>query len=164
MAETVGGLALEEELGDEGERKLFGVIEQLLSQDDLHSIAEAGAASASDDAVFMSTFIPRHLGEIRDPETHIEQQQADRGTPDAAMEPLGTTDPVSWPRSEQSKAVRFEEDETEPDEATSDSEGSEGGEQLPRGFKHEDKDAKRVNAMACSCERIADCLRSARRR
>lgn len=120
------------------------------------------ASSAQNDAVFMSSYIPRNLGEVYDPERDIEAINKGKGEDliYAGVTGLNTqsastkaAEGVETPNAEGStdksrrpsvKSVRFEDEENQDsEEGTSDSE-DEDAERKPRGFRHEDREAKRV--------------------
>lgn len=133
---------------------------------------EAKAKKEVDDAVFFGSYIPRSLGEVYDPERDIDILKAGKGETliyagitkldisegkegaDAqpaeakeveAVEEVAEEEPpaaAGSPRA--SKNVRWadeEEDEAEEEEAAAEVEH----ERKPRGFRHEDRDAKKVS-------------------
>jgi RIO kinase 1 len=94
-----------------------------------------------DDAVFMSSYIPRSLAEVYDPERDVEVVKAGKGDQliyagiaglkqdvtdgDALAEPLASVR-LDAPLDDASASASSEDDR-------------------PRGFRHEDKDAKKVS-------------------
>lgn len=120
------------------------------------------ASSAQNDAVFMSSYIPRNLGEVYDPERDIEAINKGKGedliyagvtglnTQSASSKPAGGPDTsyaegsTDKSRRPSVKSVRFEDEEDQDSaEGTGDSE-DEDAERKPRGFRHEDREAKKV--------------------
>lgn len=82
-----------------------------------------------DDAVFMASFIPRSLAEVFDPERDADLVAAGKGDQLVYAGLTGTNMPLAEP--------------SEPSEDGSMSEASDSPNQ-PRGFRHEDRDAKKV--------------------
>jgi len=123
------------------EADLLQIIQQWLDQP---------ATDMDDDAVFMSSFIPRSLSEVYDPERDVEVVKAGKGDQliYAGLTGLKETikpDPVQI-ITEQVKSVRFEDAEEKSeahydDDQAEDEDGAAG---RPRGFRHEDRDAKKV--------------------
>jgi len=104
-----------------------------------------------DDAVFMSSFIPRSLSEVYDPERDVEVVKAGKGD---QLIYAGLTGLKETARSttdaevvDKIRNVRFE-DEEEAEDEESDDEDVDGEDvtDRPRGFRHEDRDAKKVRA------------------
>lgn len=150
IAPTVGILAKEDETGNEGEERLFGVIQELLEREGTDGDLESpnNGTKGNEDAIFMSTFIPRHLGEIRDPENHIERERANNDAVESRLQKLEVEDPL--PHVDPSaKSVRFEDDVDSSDTGSEADDDGDDGERKPKGFKHEDKDAKKVRYTAC---------------
>lgn len=119
-------------------------------------------SAAQDDAVFMSSYIPRNLGEVYDPERDIEainkgqgedliyagvtglntQSTTTKGAAVGESEAVeGTSDKSRRPSI---KSVRFEGEENEESEEETGESDDEDAERKPRGFRHEDRDAKKV--------------------
>jgi RIO kinase 1 len=131
----------------------------------------------ADDAVFMSSFIPRTLGQVYDPERDIELVKAGKGDQLIYNQTLNAV-PTPAPRAEESveraedqaasKAEVEVEGRLSAQDALSEAEDAEADEQSqaedaedseedgeahkgPRGFRHEDRDAKKVRPPLSSC-------------
>jgi RIO kinase 1 len=120
---------------------------------------------AQDDAVFMSSYIPRNLGEVYDPERDIDRINKGQGEDliyagitglntqangkgKAAEAPASKEGQEAESVAERSrrpsvKSVRFEDEQEESEDGSEDSDDDES-ERKPRGFRHEDKEAKKV--------------------
>jgi RIO kinase 1 len=117
-----------------------------------------------DDAVFMSSYIPRSLAEVYDPERDVEVVKAGKGDQliyagiAGLKREVAEADSLTEPLA---RGVRFDDEEINGDEAAHDHEDetagvdgadadadvvSSGGgdEDKPRGFRHEDKETKKV--------------------
>ncbi|KAJ9119233.1 hypothetical protein QFC22_003725 [Naganishia vaughanmartiniae] len=126
---------------------------------------------AQDDAVFMSSYIPRTLGEVYDPERDIDLLAKGQGegliyagltglntkspgakgkgkqpeTTDTKQRENGNDAVPEKARRQSIKSVRFEDEEDgDSDEDSDDSDDEDGSEKKSRGFRHEDRDAKKV--------------------
>ncbi|GMK53987.1 hypothetical protein CspeluHIS016_0105730 [Cutaneotrichosporon spelunceum] len=78
------GLSREEEAGDAGEDRLLDVLREWLDREPEEEKAEEDtddvkAKAEVDDAVFFSSYIPRSLGEVYDPERDIDILKAGKG-------------------------------------------------------------------------------------
>jgi RIO kinase 1 len=137
-------------------------------QDDSKSTAADGTttanatSSAQDDAVFMSSYIPRNLGEVYDPERDIEAINKGQGedliyagvtglntqsasTKGAAVIEKESNEATSEKSRRQSiKSVRFEDEDEQESEGETEDSDDEDAERKPRWFRHEDRDAKKV--------------------
>lgn len=116
-----------------------------------------------DDAVFMSSFIPRSLAEVYDPERDVEVVKAGKGDQLIYAGLAGLKDKVGVVDESrtsliddnaavdgvQSKleSVRFEDNEFTPDDVQETDEEEAEDEDRPRGFRHEDRDAKKVGRL-----------------
>jgi len=112
---------------------------------------EAAAHKATEDSVFMRSFIPRSLNEVLDPERAVLARAAPNGS--GAVEGVTKGVPLS---PERNTKVRFtgvpqQEDESNDDEEEGDGDVSEEEtegrvftDRQPRGHRHEDKEAKKV--------------------
>lgn len=120
----------------------------------------------TDEAVFMSSYIPRNLGEVYDPERDIDVIAAGKGE-DLIYAGLagvsgsngngssGTTRPKSALRNtgesinDEGKkgGVKWEDEQDDEDseDEDEDDEADDDKEKRPRGFRHEDKDSKKVS-------------------
>jgi RIO kinase 1 len=126
VSESVG-LDPAAELGDEGEPRLAAIVEERRCED----------RDETDDAVFMSSFIPRNLGEVYDPERDVDLVNAGRG--DELI--YSTLAKVATTRAEKDEVVPNEQAATDSDSG----ESTDGNDkQRPKGFRNEDKDAKKV--------------------
>ena len=168
VSDTVG-LRREDELGDEGETMLLDVVRSRIEDSDgttddadsaLGDSMDASnrrppekRSSATEDAVFKSSFIPRSLAEVYDPERDVDILQAGHGDQliyaRLAGFDLTSTASTNDGRdmgdlpSRLSKSVRFEDEEQEfAEEEEGDADDLE--EKRPRGFRHEDREAKKV--------------------
>jgi RIO kinase 1 len=133
---------------------------------DSSSIGEEQGKRATDEAVFMSSYIPRNLGEVYDPERDIDKIAAGKGDEliyasltgvngagQNREEEAGRTKSAlkgekSGGEAEQRRGVKWE-DELEEDEEESEDDDDydeDGKEKKSRGFRHEDKDAKKVSS------------------
>jgi RIO kinase 1 len=130
------------------------------------STSTAATSLAQDDAVFMSSYIPRNLGEVYDPERDIDRINKGQGEDliyagitglnthangkakandaSAPKEEGGAAEAVAdRSRRPSVKSVRFEDEQDESEDESEDSDDDES-ERKPRGFRHEDKEAKKV--------------------
>lgn len=183
--------SLEMEKGDDGERRLVGVLEEWLKE----------PSDKTDDAVFMESYIPRTLAEVYDPERDVdvlksgggdeliyagvtglklahesanakvkekekEKQSASAGAGAGAddankREEVDADENVEkgervkgkckdeGKNDKTSKSVRFEDEVDEHDEEDDAQEAEEQGEEegmdkKSRGFRHEDRESKKV--------------------
>jgi RIO kinase 1 len=122
----------------------------------------------TDDAVFMSSFIPRNLGEVYDPERDVELVNAGRGDEliystlakvatgaKKGVAASGPTEAVHEQRGmeeagkQEDNGIADQSSDTAP---MTDSEDKEDDKARPKGFRNEDKDAKKVclSFEACS--------------
>ena len=118
----------------------------------------------TDDAVFMSSFIPRNLGEVYDPERDVDLVKAGRGDEliystltgvlgRSTKETSGTgSGSASTTRNDNDQAGDEVDSKTGADEHDGDAEQNEDDDNeneydtsKPRGFRNEDKDAKKVS-------------------
>lgn len=171
----VDGLPREAELGQNGEKRLMSIARAWIradddDADDEHASETTGKAvshesaksAASDEAVFMSSFIPRNLTEVYDPERDVDILNSGRGEQLIYAGLTGINTPVPEVRTDTAstgivesqeedglpqklrKAVRFEDAKEDV--------GSVDGVQVEcipkdsrlRGFRHEEKQAKKV--------------------
>ncbi|KAK4688366.1 RIO kinase 1, partial [Tremellales sp. Uapishka_1] len=171
--ETVGGLTREEETGHEGEERLLEVVRLCLetvdpgndSIDDPSTIAEASEAAAlkaSDDAVFMSSYIPRNLGEVYDPERDVDILRSGGGdnliyagltgldTLSGPSAPAFDAEEVESTPPSTKKGVRFDDDDDDDDvdDENENDEHEDEEDKRPRGFRYEDKEAKKERKKA----------------
>jgi RIO kinase 1 len=110
---------------------------------------EAAANKATEESVFLKSFIPRSLGEVLDPEKNLASGGA--GTADKVVTKTKAVEEKEEVTSP-SKSVRFtgvprqadETEESEDEDEEEDEEGKDFVEKKPRGHRHEDKDAKKV--------------------
>lgn len=154
------------------EEGLFDIIRNWLA----HGVgqgADAAAETAADqsqpasgapvsDRVFMSSYIPRNLGEVYDPERDIEIIASGKGGDliYAGLTGLKTeTQSTEAPKDGVKEPVseHGSDDETS---ASSDEEDA----AKPRGFRHEDKEAKKVSAIAARCRISAELMPSQERK
>lgn len=143
-----------------------------LQEDSSKPVTRAGGTAptpsatslAQDDAVFMSSYIPRNLGEVYDPERDIDRINKGQGEDliyagitglNTQANAKGKADdaPVTKEESKVAesaaersrrpsvKSVRFEDEQEESESEDSDDDELE---RRPRGFRHEDKEAKKV--------------------
>ena len=129
--------------------------------------------------MFMSSFIPRTLGQVYDPERDIELMKAGKGdqliynetlgadptartpaTPGAAAAKTDGDDEAAQqeqPRAEGTPETTGSADGGEADSAGEEEDDSEEEEDVqkgPRGFRHEDRDAKKVSLCLFSALRF----------
>ncbi|WRT68011.1 uncharacterized protein IL334_004986 [Kwoniella shivajii] len=133
------GITREEELGADGDGKLAGIITEWVKQ----------PSSKTDDAVFLSSYIPRTLAEVYDPERDVDLLK--RGGGDeliyAGVTGLKLADKQEPDDAKKDvKEVRFEEET--PEAGSESEEDSDDEPYRPRGFRHEDKDAKKERKKA----------------
>ncbi|WWC62829.1 uncharacterized protein I303_105427 [Kwoniella dejecticola CBS 10117] len=131
------GLSHEDEMSAEGDEKLAAIVSEWLCQ----------PSSKTDDAVFLSSYIPRTLAEVYDPERDVDLLK--RGGGDdliyAGITGLKLADKTD---SKDVKEVRFEDEIHSEAGPASEGEESEEESHKPRGFRHEDKDAKKERKKA----------------
>ncbi|TFK52439.1 RIO1-domain-containing protein [Heliocybe sulcata] len=141
---------------------------------------EAGHAgqnemSTHEDAVFMKSWIPRTLTEVKDPERDLDILSRGEGSKLIYADTIGLIKPaLKQPQSEiganKGTGVRFAdadsdatsedgsdaEEEQDDDEGASEDEDKENGkafqERAPRGHRHEDKEAKKERKKAVKAE------------
>ena len=121
----------------------------------------------TDDAVFMSSFIPRNLGEVYDPERDVDLVKAGRGDEliystltgvlgRSTKETSGTgPGSASTTMNDKEQVEAGIESKTDADEHEGDADKNEEDDNedeydtsKPRGFRNEDKDAKKVSPSA----------------
>ena len=125
--------------GQDSEEQLLDVLEDWLRNDP--------PSTDDDDGVFMSSFIPRSLAEVYDPERDVAALNA--GNRDqliyAGITGIGEPSKETEELSTKVKSVRFEDEEhdAEGDVAEEEDEPSEHVHKS-RGFRHEDREAKKV--------------------
>ncbi|CAG8687701.1 13864_t:CDS:2, partial [Acaulospora colombiana] len=109
---------------------------------------EAAATQATEESVFLSSFIPRSLGEVLDPEKNYASGQA--GTADKLVAKSKRVDkaPTSPSKNVRFTGVPRQEDESESEEEDEEDEKDEFVDKKPRGHRHEDKDAKKERKKA----------------
>lgn len=132
VSESVG-LASDEELGDEGERRLAGILDERLQEE----------RDEADDAVFMSSFIPRTLGEVYDPERDAELVNAGRGDELIYAKLTGLDEADTTGAEIHGDAATVLGESAGSDSEDTKDENDEGARQT-KGFRNEDKEAKKV--------------------
>ena len=141
---------------------------------------EAGRKE-TDEAVFMSSYIPRNLGEVYDPERDIDVIAAGKGddliyagltgvtgtngSSGMTGRPKSALKTGTDPTAEEGKkggGVKWEDEQDDEDseEDDGDEDQDDDKEKRPRGFRHEDKDAKKVSGENVSRYRSSSSLRS----
>ncbi|KAK8858806.1 hypothetical protein IAR55_003036 [Kwoniella newhampshirensis] len=137
------GLSKDEELGPDGDKKLAAIVDEWFKS----------PSNQTDDAVFMASYIPRTLADVYDPERDVDVLK--RGDGDdliyAGVTGLKLSHPTEASPKIASKTVRFDDRDDENKARDSDQEDgtlSESDERKPRGFRHEDKDAKKERKKA----------------
>jgi RIO kinase 1 len=135
VSESVG-LEPADEMGDAGEERLAAIVRGRLEEE----------RDETDDAVFMSSFIPRNLGEVYDPERDVDLVNAGRGDELIYSTLTGVPNTASEAKDDATPQGSAEVDATEKGEedAESEDEHDEEDRNRPRGFRNEDKDAKKV--------------------
>jgi RIO kinase 1 len=178
-SETVAGITRGDENGVEGEGRLMEVVrcwlENTLKQDLALSYGGLGTSSGApdvgnEDAVFKSSYIPRNLGDVYDPERDIEVVNAGRADTLIYARLTGLEESTQVPIVHRSSTDGEHGDEGSSGEeqtCTGTDSGDEASAPLPgsrsRGFRHEDKNARKVGP-GCPYEiRLADADRSGRR-
>ncbi|OCF75437.1 Atypical/RIO/RIO1 protein kinase [Kwoniella mangroviensis CBS 8886] len=133
------GPSHEEELSADGDDKLAAIVTEWLGQ----------PSNKTDDAVFLSSYIPRTLAEVYDPERDVDLLK--RGGGDdliyAGITGLKLADKTEEKAPKEVKEVRFEDDQVE-EESESEDEAQDEQPHKSRGFRHEDKDAKKERKKA----------------
>ncbi|WWD05333.1 hypothetical protein V865_003406 [Kwoniella europaea PYCC6329] len=133
------GLSHEEELSPDGDGKLAAIVTEWLSH----------PSNKTDDAVFLSSYIPRTLAEVYDPERDVDLLK--RGGGDdliyAGITGLKLADKTEETGPKEVKEVRFEDEQAE-EESESEDEAQDDQPHKSRGFRHEDKDAKKERKKA----------------
>lgn len=186
------GLSREEEDGDDGESKLLDILREWLDKPEevVEDIDKSKSESQVDDAVFFSSYIPRSLGEVYDPERDVDLLRSGQGdkliyasltglklddkknmeeagdkadkeevgdatkepaeakvvstpVPSAPEEPTPTEPSATETPAPEKKSVRWEDELSGEDD--DDEEDEPDFERRSRGFRHEDKDAKKVS-------------------
>ncbi|EIW67707.1 hypothetical protein TREMEDRAFT_21535, partial [Tremella mesenterica DSM 1558] len=167
--DTVDSLTKEDEMGEDGDIRLTDVLQTWLAKPDGENLAiqlarpdlevlakERDSATQVDEAVFMTSYIPRNLAQVYDPERDVELLR--RGDHDKLIY-AGITN-LSLGAKSQSHEVTGDENHSpgktgdggsdagiERSRSGGDSAGeSESGEEhnrAPRGFRHEDREAKK---------------------
>lgn len=132
------------------EEGLFEVIRNWLAHGVGHEVQTSSATTIdaeeqsqqASDRVFMSSYIPRNLGEVYDPERDIEIIASGKGGDliYAGLTGLKTESKSVPVEEEEAKDVRPEGGSDDDSNGTSDEEDT----TKPRGFRHEDKEAKKV--------------------
>ncbi|WWC88437.1 uncharacterized protein L201_003348 [Kwoniella dendrophila CBS 6074] len=125
----------EEELSPNGDAKLAGIVTEWLTQ----------PSNKTDDAVFLSSYIPRTLAEVYDPERDVDLLKKGGGD-DLIYAGITGLKLADQAEPKDIKEVRFEETEEQSDLESG--EESEESPHKPRGFRHEDKDAKKERKKA----------------
>jgi RIO kinase 1 len=111
---------------------------------------DAAAHKATEDSVFMRSFIPRSLNEMIDPERTMLAASATAAGGDIGGETKALPDSVEKGAKVRFTGVPRQEGESdyssseEEDGSEGDAAGGEFREKQPRGHRHEDKDAKKV--------------------
>lgn len=198
------GLSPEEEQGDAGEDRLLDILKTWLDAEPdatADAVATTSEQKAVDDAVFFSSYIPRSLGEVYDPERDVELLRSGQGDkliyagvtglqiadgkggeeaeaeaevkaevkPKAAAEAeteveakvetkaevpaaaaaveaeVEADKPADAEAPKPTKTVRFEGDDDEEEEEEGSDDDDAPAERKSRGFRHEDKEAKKVS-------------------
>jgi RIO kinase 1 len=125
---------------------------------------QAGATSAHEDSIFMQSYIPRTLNEVYDPERDVEKLKKGEGKGLIYADMIGLVEPSK--KSSSGSDVHFggdagssddiesEEDQEsrEDDEETDRKKGFE--ERIPRGHRHEDREAKKVCSRTLMASRM----------
>ncbi len=181
VSDRVNGLRREDEVGEEGERKLMAIARSWIEDDEAvgdsdadarerHTNSELGnrslTSSTGDEAVFMSSFIPRSLADVVDPERAVDMlnsgqsdqliyiglagvdqtQGAMRMRQGDKQETIEAESGEDLPQ-QLAKTVRFDDEEQSQDSDDAEERKMEGeiSKSRPRGFRHEDKDVKKVS-------------------
>ena len=122
--------------------------------------------SASDEAVFAQSYIPRALDQVYDPERDVARVLRGEGKALIYADITGVAKIQKARAGEEAKGVRFEgHEETNGEEEPEGSSGEEGsdsgsesgsdsddegrGDRKPRGKKHEDREEKKVCLLTC---------------
>ncbi|GFZ50640.1 Serine/threonine-protein kinase rio1 [Saitozyma sp. JCM 24511] len=143
VSDTVDDIPREGERGPEGEERLIEVVRNWLDADE--------TVDAGDDAVFMSSYIPRNLGEVYDPERDVDLLNEGRG---GQLIYAGLAGLVGDPAVGAVPAVDAMSDGSSADDASSDSaDSARGATERNRGFRHEDRDAKKERKKAVKEEK-----------
>ena len=146
-------LTLEDECGDQGEIQLLAALENWIE----NQVKDASMSTDDDDAVFMSSFIPKSLSEIPDPEREVELLNS--GASQLVYADLTeSTNKSNVSAETQELAEKTESIDLESDDGDGqvDPEDADASKQLddtqdvsqdrrPRGFRHEDKDEKKAS-------------------
>ena len=177
VSDFIGSLTREEEMGEAGESRLMCIAASWLEEDaaslekqaqgvEQRSGDAAGqesiSSTAGDEAVFMSSFIPRSLAEVFDPErdfeilkggdgdqliyaglTGLESSKGDNTRSVSQSDGSECSQPERDRVGRLKKVVRFEGEEG--DETSNQEEPNRTAQTRSRGFRHEGKEAKKVN-------------------
>ncbi|KAF9241115.1 RIO1-domain-containing protein [Melanogaster broomeanus] len=114
--------------------------------------------AAHEDSVFLQSYIPRTLNEVYDPERDIDVLKGGEGKKLIYADTIGLLDP-SQPAS-RDHHVHFDGDQSDGSDvsdSTSDEVGAEGeregvGRKVPKGHRHEDRDAKKERKKTVKAE------------
>lgn len=118
--------------GDNEEAQMLARLERLVPDD-------------SDDAVFMSSFIPRSLAEVYDPERDVEVLKDGRA--DELIYAGLTGLKETLPKVEAPRSVRFEDEVEDDEQSAAEAEMVPETGKQSRGHRHEDKEAKKVRTL-----------------
>jgi RIO kinase 1 len=130
---TEDSVGVEDETGDEGELRLLEKVHCRLAEPADDSVV---------DTIFMTSYIPRNLGDVYDPERDVEMLNAGKGDELIYAGTTGLKDNLS---TQLEKNVRFEDEDEDEDEGEGSGDSSDDVvDKQPRGHRHEDKAAKKV--------------------
>lgn len=162
VSETLPGIEKEEEEGLAGEERLKDIVRAWLDADETEveggdaeqpeGAKEQKQAQAQDDAVFLASYIPRSLADVYDPERDVAVLKSGQGENLIYKDVVGLDLRNRGGPSEGPKGVRFDDEEGAKDEDDDDDDEDEDEddvhEKKPRGFRHEDKEAKKERKKA----------------
>ncbi|KZT23450.1 RIO1-domain-containing protein [Neolentinus lepideus HHB14362 ss-1] len=157
-----------EDLGGQPEGVLAKWFDEAVEgNDDEEHAGEAGQdkAAAHEDAVFMQSWIPRTLTEVKDPERDLDILNRGEGDKLIYADTIGLVQPAlkktqDEPTTKKGAGVRFADEDSggttsegesdaDDDEYTNGDADKENGktiqERAPKGHRHEDKEAKKVS-------------------
>ena len=97
----------------------------------------------------MASYIPRSLADVYDPERDVAVLKSGKGDDLIYKDVVGLDLQNRGGPSEGAKGVHLEEDASDDEDEEEDDDDAEGThEKKPRGFRHEDKDAKKERKKA----------------
>ena len=144
----VSPTAGEESSGKDWQDRYRSMVLKHLEDADPPETENDGTTHGESEGVFMNAFILQTLAEIRDPETEIRGSLATnvRRLVVSELGPISIHKTADREDMEQPEGAISDDEEEEEESDREEKEATD--EKTPRGFRHEDKDDKRVSAVA----------------